>query len=45
MAGEDGDLISANYVHDNWVAQKLDYVRKIDYDVLLSYPDFTKPNR
>ena len=45
MAGTSGDLDSANYVYNTWISQKLDYVKKIDYDVLLAYPDPNRANR
>lgn len=45
MAGTTGDLESANYVYNNWIAQKLDYVKMLDYDVLLAYPDPDRANR
>ena len=45
IAGEEGDLRSADYVYDNWVSQGLDYVKKLSYDVFLSYPNKNKPNR
>jgi hypothetical protein len=45
MAGTLGDLESANYVYNTWLSQKLDYVKKIDYEVLLAYPDPIQANR
>jgi|LakMenEpi03Aug12_release.lakeMendotaPanAssembly.Ray.scaffolds.fasta_scaffold3491100_1 hypothetical protein len=45
MGGTSGDLVSANYVHDTWISQNLDYVEKIDYDVLLANPDPNRANR
>jgi hypothetical protein len=45
MAGTEGDLESANYVYNQWMSQKLDYVQKISYDVLLARPDDNQPNR
>ncbi len=45
MGGTSGDLDSANYIYDTWKSQNLDYVKKIDYDVFLSYPDPETPNR
>jgi hypothetical protein len=45
MAGTSGDLESANYVYNTWLSQKLDYVKKIDYEVLLAYPDPIQANR
>lgn len=44
IAGESGDYRSAKYVYDNWIKQALDYVKIIDYDVLLSYPLANRPN-
>lgn len=45
LAGTDGDLISAQYVLQQFQEQKLDYFKLIDYQVYLSYPDETRPNR
>ena len=31
----------ADELHDAWVTQGLDHVTKVEYDVLLSYPNYT----
>ena len=45
MGGTDGDLESANYVYETWQSQKLDYVEKFEYEVLLANPDPNRANR
>ena len=35
----------AQYVYKEWSAQGLDYVKMLDYDVLLDYPDENKFNK
>ena len=46
LAGTEGDYQSALFIYNKWsIEQKLDYVKIIDYNVLLSYPDNTKPNK
>ncbi len=45
MGGTLGDLDSANYVYNIWTSQKLDYIKKIDYEVYLSFPSPNRPNR
>ena len=45
LAGTKGDYESAAYIHNKWLEQNLDYVKIIDYNVLLSYPDNNKPNK
>ncbi len=44
LAGTDADLASATYISNTWKSQNFDYVKIIDYDVLLSYPDESIPN-
>jgi N-acetylated-alpha-linked acidic dipeptidase len=44
IAGKLGDRRSADYVYNEWKKQGLDYVKLIDYDVLLSYPNNSLPN-
>jgi hypothetical protein len=45
LAGTADDYKSALYIYNKWSEQKLDYVKIIDYDVLLSYPDANQPNK
>jgi hypothetical protein len=46
LAGTADDYKSALYIYNKWsIEQKLDYVKIIDYDVLLSYPDANQPNK
>lgn len=45
LAGTADDYKSALYIYNKWsIEQKLDYVKIIDYNVLLSYPDANQPN-
>lgn len=45
MAGTPGGIQSTEYVYDTWLnKQKLDSVQKIEYEVLLDYPNENNPN-
>lgn len=39
LAGTEGDLISAQYIENEWKKQGLDTVQTASYDVYLDYPD------
>ena len=45
MGGTPGDKSSAEYLYKTWNDDNMDYVKLIDYEVFLSYPNKDKPNR
>lgn len=45
MAGTPGGLETTDYVFDTWsTKQKMDSVQKVEYEVLLDFPNENKPN-
>lgn len=44
LAGQDQDLIQAQYIKEQWENQGLDSVDILGYDVLLSYPEEDNPS-
>lgn len=44
LGGTEGEDQLATTLHDMWVKQGLDYVTKVTYEVLLSYPNDTDPS-
>ena len=45
LAGTEDDHKSALHIYNKWLEQKLDYVKMIDYDVLLSFPNEVEVNK
>lgn len=44
-AGTEEGINVAQYVHDTWKSLDMDFVKIIDYDVYLEFPDQEKFNK
>ena len=45
IAGQDQNSKLADEIYDNWTKLKFDKVERIEYSVLLQYPNDTNPNK